>query len=92
VVAEMIVEEPPSAPEAPVQNEVVPADRQVGRVKATRRGRASQVEKALVPQTSVKRGGVVDLKQSAAELRQFSENASPFISVWKNQAGVYTCR
>jgi hypothetical protein len=78
VVAEMIVEEPPSAPEAPVQNEVVPADRQVGRVKATRRGRASQVEKALVPQTSVKRGGVVDLKQSAAELRQFSENASPF--------------
>jgi hypothetical protein len=47
-------------------------------VKATRKGSASKVEKALVPQTLVKKGGVVDLKQSAAELRQFSENASPF--------------
>jgi hypothetical protein len=74
----MIVEEPPSALEAVHQNKVVPVDCQVGCVKATKKGRALKAEKALVPQTLVKKGEVVDLKQSTAELRQFSENASPY--------------
>jgi hypothetical protein len=75
-VAEKIVEEPPTVPQAIHQDEVVAVDRQVGRVKATMKGRALNSGKALVPQTSVKRGAVFDLKQGAAELRQFSENAS----------------
>jgi hypothetical protein len=57
--------------------------------KATKKGRALKLEKALIPQMSAKRGTVFDLKHGAAELKQFSKNAKGFNPFGKKQSFIH---
>jgi hypothetical protein len=85
----MIVEEPMTAPPVMAQNEVIPVERHVQRGKATKKGRAPKPMKVLVPQTSMKRGGVFDLKHGTAELKQFSENSKGFYPFGKKHSFIH---
>ena len=86
--AKMIVEEPVTVPPAIIQNEVIPVERHLQRAKITKKDRAPNPVKALVPQT-MKKGGVFDLKHGAAELKQFSEISKKFYPFGKKHSFIH---